>query len=852
MTKRAVSFTLLVGMACSTGPEPVQNPLLARGISATLANARSTVVSGIRYDLHFDLRNLGPSIAGRATLEFELAARAHLSDLVLDFAGSDLRLENANGAPPAQPPRQQADHWVLPAGSLRPGRNVLVFQFSAPLAPAGAPLIWYHDAQRSEDFVYTLLVPSDAHRLFPCFDQPDLRGKFRVELQLPARWISVANVDSGYSAPLPTYLFAFAAGPFERVEKPGMPRVFVRPSRRAELEDAVATMNAQALAWLERWFAVPYAFPKLDVVLLPAFPYGGMEHAGAIFYRENALLFDHAPTASELHRRSTLIYHEVAHQWFGNLVTMRWFDNLWLKEGFATFLAYRALEGLEPDSQPWLRFLQGVKPAAYAVDVTPGTTPIWQELRNLDDAKSNYGPIVYNKAPAVLRELEARLGEEPFRRGVSEFLRRHAMGSARWDDLIAALSDSSGQDLKSWSERWILAAGMPRVRAQWTIEPNAEQGVPGSLVVTQESTLGDRETWPLHLDILIGLQDGSRRTIAIDADARTTRIRGLDGVQAPCFVLLNSSDVAYGQFLLDAASSRWWLDHLADESSDLVRAIVCRQLEDGVREGEIDPQEFAKCLLKVLPRERDAQTHAGLLTVLATTILRYQTPERGAAQRIQLTDHAMERLASGPADQRLATFRFVARASADPRVLAFCEQVALGFVPFATGLEDRFVALAALRAAGKAVPAVENELQKLSADEARRLRYLAEAASADPATKQRLFTDFCTLGSPPEQWAQDSLPFFHWPGQDALTLPFLPRALDQIAWVKRNRKIFFMPAWIDAFVNGQASPAALQVVDEFLADRARTIDPDVRRKVLQSRDGLARAVAIRAKWTSGG
>jgi aminopeptidase N len=530
---------------------------------------------------------------------------------------------------------------------LRAGTNELAFRFTAPLAPAGAPLIWYHDAAAGQDFVYTLLVPSDAHRLFPCFDQPSLRGRFRVELELPPGWTSVTNVDAGFTQPLPTYLFAFAAGPFEKVEAEGVPRVYVRPSRRNELEPAVARMNGDAMRFFARWFGVPYAFPKLDVVLLPAFPYGGMEHAGAIFYRENALLFDHAPTPAELHRRSTLIYHEVAHQWFGNLVTMRWFDDLWLKEGFATFTAYKALERLEPDSASWLRFLQVVKPPAYAVDATPGTTPIWQELGNLDDAKSAYGPIVYNKAPAVLRELEGRLSEERFRAGVKLFLERHAFSSARWDDLVAALAEAGEQDLRRWSERWIRAPGMPCVRAGWL----AEAGKVKAFTLRQQGARGEPATWPVHVELLVGFPGGRRRELAVDLDAPSAEVGELAGGPVPEFVVANARDVAYGRFLLDAASASYWLAHLHDETDPMLRAVVRQQLADGVRECEIDPRDLVACLLRVLDVERDAATHASLLDSLGTTLLRYMDAERRAPQLAELVAKGLAILA-GPTSGR--------------------------------------------------------------------------------------------------------------------------------------------------------------------------------------------------------
>src|SRR5690606_27837709 len=260
--------------------------------------------------------------------------------------------------------------------------------------------------------------------------------------------------------------------------------------------DRVFAMHRDSAAWLAEYFDTPYPFPKLDIVLLPGFPYNGMEHAGAIFYRERSVVFEHEPNASELFRRSTLIYHEVSHQWFGNLVTMAWFDDLWLKEGFATFMAYKVLEDLEPERRAWLRFHQRVKPLAYAVDRTAGTTPIWQAVGSLADARSACGPIVYNKAPAVLRELEARIGEEPFARGVQRFLKRHAFGNARWQDLVAAIEDAARLPGSRWSERWVLGKGVPRVWVEWSVA----DGRIAAMSVHQRGA-DEGETWPLNVEV---------------------------------------------------------------------------------------------------------------------------------------------------------------------------------------------------------------------------------------------------------------------------------------------------------------------------------------------------------------
>ena len=218
-----------------------------------------------------------------------------------------------------------------------------------------------------------------------------------------------------------------------------------------DAEAQVAT-NRAAVRWLADWFGVPFPFAKLDLVLAPAFPFGGMEHVGAVFYNEDRFVFREPPTLPQRLGRDATIYHEVSHQWFGDLVTMRWFDDLWLKEGFATYMAARVQAELQPDSNAWTTFLLSTKTPAYRADATSGTTPLWQSLDNLDAAKSNYGPMVYNKAPAVIKQHAFLAGEDGFRRGLHLFLTRHAYGNATWQDLLGAVGEASGVALDAFGK----------------------------------------------------------------------------------------------------------------------------------------------------------------------------------------------------------------------------------------------------------------------------------------------------------------------------------------------------------------------------------------------------------------
>ncbi len=846
----------------------------APGISQQLAEARRARLGEVAYELHFTLDPAKDAVDGSVRCRFTLAADGEpAADLALDFGGEALDDVTLNSSP-MDAPRRVADHVVLPRDSLTAGENVFAAHFRSAVAATGTPLSRYDDAAAGQSYEYTLLVPADAHRLFPCFDQPDVKACFSLTLDHPAKWVVVANAPAKDTraagddrrvtafeptAPLPTYLFAFAAGPFDVVEDDVGTgagedpernlRIFVRPSKREHLEaERVFAMHRAALAWLGDYFGTPYPFAKLDLVLVPGFPYGGMEHAGAIFYRESAVVFERELTEVEQHRRSTLIYHEVAHQWFGDLVTMVWFDDLWLKEGFATFIAYHELEALEPGSEAWLRFLQRVKPAAYRIDSTSGTTPIWQQLGNLDDAKSAYGPIVYNKAPAVLRELEARLGPEKFRAGVRLFLSRHAFGNARWTDLIAAFREASGLKGSSWSDRWILTAGMPRVAADWS----AERGHITGFAIRQEST--DGGSWPLALEIMLVSADGTSEIVRVDADSARTEVPRLIGHPAPAAVLLNPRDIAYGEFLLDARSREFLLQHLELLDDPVNRAEAVAALWQAVRDADLDPARFATMAIERLAGEDDPLTHASFLGMLGTCLDRYLGGEQAAPLRTRAEDAIRDDLVRGRKGLALQSLQFLERHGRSEPSLAMLRRV-LTTAQQLPGLElddgDRFDLAAALLAAGQhdAVDLARARVEK--GHDVAKEAFLAGAAAADPAVKAHYFATYLQLGEPPEQWMQDSLGYFHWPGQNELILPWLDNALDRVLWVKAHRRIFFMPAWIDAFVNAHASTDALSIVERFL-DRHPDLPVDVRRKVLQSTDDLRRAVAIRKRFASSG
>jgi aminopeptidase N len=407
------------------------------GISERLAQQRARQISNVRYELSLTVPPVKTEpIVGVARLRFDLKDKT--LPVVVDFAPGA-----ANVIQSSAPARSVNGHLVF-----APGTSEITIEFRAGDA----------SLHRNADFFYSLFVPAKAHLAIPCFDQPDLKVRFNVKMQVPEGWKTLSNQEAGVETqPLPTYLMFFGAGKFEveTAEIAGRKfRLFHRETDRKKVErnrEAIFDLHARALAWMEDYTGVPYPFGKLDFMALPSFQFGGMEHAGAISYSSAGLFLDESATQSQKLGRASLISHETAHMWFGDLVTMKWFNDVWLKEVFANFMAAKMVNPSFPELNHELRFFLNHYRSAYNVDRTEGANSIRQKLDNLNEAGSLYGPIIYQKSPIVMQQLETMLGESKFRDGLQRYLKKFAFGNATWDELIAVFD----RDLKEWSRIWI-------------------------------------------------------------------------------------------------------------------------------------------------------------------------------------------------------------------------------------------------------------------------------------------------------------------------------------------------------------------------------------------------------------
>jgi aminopeptidase N len=840
----------------------------ATGISQALARRRAATLTEVSYDLSLDVTALDSAL-GRVIVRFR---RSGTGDAVLDFRGRRLSTATVNGAPLT--PAAVADgHLVIPARLLAPGRNTVDLAFVADIAPSGASIIRTHDPTDGSDYLYTLLVPADASQLFPCFDQPDLKARVRLALTAPAGWSAVANgpvvaadtagatVTTRFARtrPISTYLVAFAAGPWHRVTATRDGRAmsaYVRRSRAAEADlDTLLALNHRALAWMERYFGRDYPFEKYDFVLAPAFPFGGMEHPGAVFYSEDGFIFRERPTLPRRLGRFSTILHEAAHQWFGDLVTMRWFDDLWLKEGFATFMAAKALADLEPTADAWKTFHLGNKPAAYAVDRTAGTRPLWQELENLDQAKSNYGAIVYNKAPSVLKQLEYLVGEPAFQAGVGRFLERHAYGNATWRELLATVGEAANRPLHRFGREFMLRAGMPVVTQRVELRGGRVAGItltqrPANPACELAATTV-AETWTQRTELLLAYHDRPPLRIPVELRGAVTEVSGVRGLPAPDFVFANAGDYGYFLLLLDSASVRALeAGALARTEDPFLRAMLWGALWDQVRGFAMEPERFVSLVLRALPDERDEQIVPMVLGRLERAVGAYLGPEVRERVRPEVERMLLEGAADPARPYGIrkayadAFIGLAATADGVARLDALLDADSVAGEPLRDPTRWDAVTRLLILGAPSAESRYAAQARRDTTPDGRRQAFIAAAGRPDAGTKRGYWTRYFADSTLNEEWASGSLGPFNALEHEAVTLGYLRPALDSLRFIQANRRIFFLEGWLAAFFRGQTTDSALGVVRRYL-DEHPSLPADLRRKTLQHLDELERTATIR-------
>jgi aminopeptidase N len=828
----------------------------AAGVSLDLATARAHNINHLRYELALSIpATQAQPVTGTNVLRFRLADRT--KPLVIDFdaEGAPDATITANGA--AVPTRAVNGHLVIPAATLRRGENTVRIAFRAGDAPLN----------RSDDFLYTWFVPANARRAIPCFDQPDLKGRWTVSLEHPAQWQSVANgaerdrdtkgdrirVRFHETQPLPTYVLAFVVGDMkvETATRAGRTmRMFHRESDAAKLarnRDVLFDLHAQSLAALEHYTGIPYPFGKLDFVLIPAFQPGAMEHAGNIAYKAEFLLLDESATQDELLARAHAIAHETAHMWFGNLVTMRWFDDVWTKEVFANFIADKVIEPQFPRVRHDLQFFLAHYWSAYAVDRSAGANPIRQPLDNLSEAGSLYGPIVYDKSPVVMRQLEALLGEEAFRDGVRNYLRRHAFGNATWDDLIAALAGSTKLDLKQWSRMWVDEPGRPVIRTELEINEGRVQ----RLALQQRDPQGRNRLWPQQLRVTVGCGAQPRRIVADLVGREVDLTRSLEGC-VPDYVLAGGEGWGYGEFELDARSQAYLQIHMTTIGDPLARGVAWSALWDAMLGRRMAPSRWYDMAALNLRGERNAQLIGEWLYDLNIVWWRFLSPAQRAERAPALEALLRSRLdAAAEPGLKSTWFRALRNAATTTQTVAWLQalwqrKATIPGLPLVEADETELAYALALRGEDDKQGLLDAQRDRIKdPDRKARFEFVRGAVAADTTERERWFR---ALDDPAnrrrEVWVAQGLGLLNDPLRAERSAALVPKALDMLLEVHRTGALFFDASWVQQTLRGHSSPRVAAAVTSFIDTLPRDYPPRLRALVLQSSDLLMRAAQL--------
>ena len=850
-----VAVMLLLAPACGSA----QMPDPATGVALELAQQRSANVSQLRYDLTLAVPiELSRPVTGSTVIRFRLADASR--PLVIDFDAEGAAEANITANGEAVPTRVVNGHLVISPAALRRGENRVRIDFRAGNAPLN----------RSADLLYSLFVPARARLAMPCFDQPDLKGRWTVTLEHPAQWQSLSNgaerdrrrigdrvrVRFHQTQPLPTYLVAFVVGEMKvetAVRRGRTMRMFHRENDVAKLarnRDALFDLHAQSLEALERYTGIAYPFGKLDFALVPAFPFGAMEHAGNIAYNAESVLLDEAATQEQLLDRAHVIAHETAHMWFGDLVTMRWFNDVWTKEVFANFMADKVTGPLFPQLPQDLRFFLAHHGSAYAVDRSPGANPIRQPLANLDEAGNLYGPIIYEKSPVVMRQLEALLGESAFRDGVREYLRRHAFGNATWDDLISVLASRTTLDLRNWSHMWIDEPGRPVVRTALDVEGGRVR----HLALQQRDPQGHDRAWPQQLRVTVGCGVQSRRIVTELVGREVDLLPSLDGC-VPEYVLAGGEGWGYGEFELDTRSQAQLETGLSLISDPLTRAVAWSALWDAMLAGRMSPERWYDMALSGLRTEHDVQLIGDWLGDLQVAWWQFLTPaqrvERAPALEALLRSRLDAASEPGLKSAWLATLQNVAITAQTVTWLRALWQrkVTIPGLPLVEADETALAYALAVRG-------VEGEQLLLNAqrdritnpDRKARFEFVRASVSADPDDRERWFRALEDPASRRQEvWVVEGLGFLNHPLRADHSAALVPKALDMLLEVHTTGALFFDANWVDAVLSGHSSPEVAASVAKFIDTLPADYPTRLRELVLQSSDVLMRAARIHAR-----
>ncbi|MGA9270722.1 MAG: M1 family aminopeptidase [Lutimonas sp.] len=845
---KKVLFYLVIATAFSCGKQSDPGFELTKGVSWELASHRRKQVSDVKYQLSFNIpEKKEDSIPSRLILELSLDDAKH--PLVLDFKSDKENPDSGivNGV--TVPIQYQKEHLIIPAEQLKKGKNKIEIEFTAGEM----------SLNRNEDYLFTLLVPDRARTLFPCFDQPDIKATYVLEILAPTDWKVLCGSrleereEKGETAEhrfkesdrMSTYLFSFVAGKFDvesSVDTSRKMNLFhqEKDSTKIQLSTPVIfDLHQRSLDYMEQYTNYDFPFQKLDYATLFSHPYGGMEHTGAIQYRQSLLFRDKSATENQKLRRAKLIAHETAHMWFGNLVTMEWFSDVWMKEVFANFMADKLVNPEFPEVDHDLSFFIDHYPAAYAIDRSRGANPIRQDLDNLNNAGSLYGSIIYHKAPLMMRQLEALVGKNNFRTGIREYIKTYADGNADWNDLVEILDKTTELDLKKWSQVWVNSPGRPVIKAQVLYD---DLNRIKSFDLEQQAEDGSKNIWPQVFDIALVYPD-SVHALKVSLKEQKLHLAEAEGLAKPDLVIFNSNGMGYGVFPVTPEE----LESVTKITSELTRATLYVNCHENALNGLLSIDTAFDVYANGLKNEKNELTLSLLTKQTDHLYWTYLTDEQRLQRQNDLAELLFSRLQSTeePSIKKTLFRSFQSFAftgvTRDRLYQIWNKELE---IPNLILNEDDFTQIAMRLALYEhpSAPQILEEARTALKDpnKIERFDFLMPALSPDPATRNDLFRSFAQKEKrEKENWVLSACYYIHHPLRQKTAIRSLPLSLDLIEEIQQTGDIFFPKGWLDNTIGMYSSEEAYAILTEFLEAHPE-LNPQLRLKILQSTDDLYR------------
>ncbi|MFI5085580.1 MAG: aminopeptidase N [Actinomycetales bacterium] len=847
-----------------------------RNLTRAEARERATLLAVDSYAVTLDLTRGGRTFGSTTVVRFNAEPG---STTFIDAFTDTVHEVTLNGV--ALDPAEVSDGVRIQLPSLA-AANVLTIVADALYTNTGEGLHRFVDPVDQEVYLYTQFEVADSRRMFAVFEQPDLKASFTFNVTAPAHWDVISNsptpaaVDAGPGTDgsarstwafgatprISSYITALIAGPYQSVRGEVTSSsgrtvplgVFARKSLMQYLDaENIFTLTRQGFEFFEAQFGAPYPFEKYDQLFVPEFNAGAMENAGAVTILES-YVFRSKVTDATIERRAITILHELAHMWFGDLVTMRWWNDLWLNESFAEFMSTLAAAENTVYKNAWTTFSSLEKSWAYRQDQLPSTHPIVAEIRDLEDVLVNFDGITYAKGASVLRQLVAWVGQEKFMTGVRAYFAAHSWGNTELADLLGELETSSGRDLKDWSAKWLETAGVN------TLRPELSTGADGTIssFAVLQSAVADYPTIRPHR-AAIGFYDLNaagklERThrVELDVDGERTDVRELAGLRRPALILLNDDDLAYAKVRLDDVSLATAQAHLKNFEQSLPRTLVWASAWDAARDGETPASAYVRLVLANIGYESDSTVVTVLLRQLTTALMFYLAP----GHRDELTEQAGDTLwslaqdATAGSDSQLQfvkSFAALSRTSSQLATVASLLEGSAELPGLAIDQDLRWELLTALVAGGTAAEADIAAEQERDATQTGQLAATqARAAIPTAEAKAAVWRDVVEASDMPTASQRAAIAGFSRVHDVSLLEPFAEKYFAAIRDVWSSRTHDTSSGIVNGFYPSQpATQSTVDATDAFL-DQLGDQTPALRRLVLENRDGVVRALRAQA------